>query len=159
MDGPVSASGYHSPSRISSRSARTPSLSSPAGERFWLISIRDLAPAGSSAWTHANDRSEETITVATESDPTCEFMPASVALGRITRAGPLAARSAALPVRLALLRERARPFDGVLRSPHLLGLGVGQLERDVERMPHPGQGGLLAGADRQRRALQDLVRP
>src|SRR5215470_2911956 len=98
MDGPVSASGYHSPSRISKRSARTPSLSSPAGERFWLISIRGLVPDASSAWTHGTDRSEKTIIAATESDPTREFMRASVAMGRITRAGPLAARSAALPV-------------------------------------------------------------
>src|SRR5499433_3072648 len=67
--------------------------------------------------------------------------------------------SAPLPVRLPLLREGTRALHGVLRAPQPLRLRVVELERDVEGMPESRQRGLLAGADGERRALQDLVGP
>src|SRR5215468_773456 len=67
--------------------------------------------------------------------------------------------SARLPAGRALLGEGPRPLHGVLGAAHALGLGVGELEGDVEGMAEPGQRGLLARADRQRRALEDVAGP
>src|SRR5262245_50872654 len=74
-------------------------------------------------------------------------------------ASPLLSCSAGLPVRLPLLREGARALHGVLRAPHPLRLRVVELEREVEGMPQTHERRLLAGADGERRALQDLVGP
>src|SRR5262249_56508012 len=67
--------------------------------------------------------------------------------------------SPSLPFRLALRGERSRTFDRVLGAPHPLAFGVGEPERDIERVAEPLLGGLLARAYRQRCALEDLVGP
>src|SRR5882762_8210725 len=80
---------------------------------------------------------------------------------RVSRSRPpgRGGRSARLPVRLALLGEGARSLDGVLGPPHPVGFRVAELEGDVQGMAEAHQRRLLAGADGQGRALQDLVGP
>jgi hypothetical protein len=67
--------------------------------------------------------------------------------------------SALFPVGFALLREGAGPFQRVLAAAHRLGLGILQAEGDVQGVAQPQERGLLARADRDRRAFQDLVGP